>query len=251
MAYFKYHLHNIYFEEMGAGVPLVMLHGNTASSKMFFEIAPKYAQDYKVILMDFLGCGKSERMQTWAEDLWYDEAMQVISFLDEKGYKKVNLIGASGGAIAAINVALERPDLVNKIIADSFEGEKANASVTEMLGLQREASKQDASAKMFYKMMNGEDWECVIDADTKAVIAHANHIVDFFHKPISELKSEVLFTGSNEDAFFPTGFYEKLFSDMIHKIGHGEQYLFEHGGHPAMISNQEKFVAISKAFFDK
>lgn len=251
MAYFKYHLHDIYFEEMGVGIPLVMLHGNTASSKMFSEIAIELAQDYKVILIDFLGCGKSDRIQTWPEDLWYEEAMQVIHFLDEKGYQKVNIIGTSGGAIAAINIALERPDLVNKLIADSFEGEKANPMFIKTLSMEREASKHDAGARMFYEMMNGKDWECVIDADTNAVIAHANHIVNFFHKPICELKSDVLFTGSKEDTFFQEGFYEKLFTDMINKIGHGEKYLFEHGGHPAMISNQEKFITIGRSFLKK
>ncbi|WP_075717408.1 alpha/beta fold hydrolase [Roseburia sp. 499] len=249
MAYFKYHSHNIYFEEIGMGTPLLFLHGNTASSVMFSEIKETYAKDYRVILIDFLGCGKSERIQTWAEDLWYDEAMQAICLLDEKGYQNVNIIGTSGGALAGINIALERPDLVNKIIADSFEGEKANPLITENLRIGREASKNDVGSKMFYEMMNGSDWESVIDADTKSVIAHAEHIINFFHKPINTLKAKILFTGSKEDPFFPEGFYENLFHDMIGKVEHGKQFLFEHGGHPAMISNQEEFILISKAFF--
>ena len=48
-----------------------------------------------------------------------------LDMFEESNYKKVNLIGTSGGALVAINVALERPDLVNKIVADSFEGEFA------------------------------------------------------------------------------------------------------------------------------
>lgn len=249
MAYFKYQSHKIYFEEIGMGIPLLMLHGNTASSKMFSEIATNYVKNYKVILIDFLGCGKSDRIKNFAEDLWYDEAMQVIHFLNEQGYKKVNIIGTSGGAITAINIALERPDLVNKIVADSFEGEKASPSITEGLSIGREASKHNPGARMFYEMMNGIDWESVVDADTKAVIAHANNIVDFFHKSIAGLIPEVLFTGSKEDAFVPKGFYEKEFAEMINKIGHGKQHIFEQGKHPAMMSNQEQFIAISKDFF--
>lgn len=249
MAYFKYQSHKIYFEEMGTGIPLLMLHGNTASSNMFSEIATEYAKNYKVILIDFLGCGRSERIQNFAEDLWYDEAMQVIRFLEEQGYRKVNIIGTSGGAISAINIALERPDLVDKIVADSFEGEKANPSITDGLSTGREASKHNPGARMFYEMMNGTDWERVVDADTKAVIAHANNIVDFFHKSIANLIPDVLFTGSKEDAFVPKGFYEKEFAKMLNKIGHGKQYIFEHGEHPAMMSNQEQFIAISKNFF--
>lgn len=112
MAYFNYQSHKVFYHEIGAGTPLLMLHGNTASSVMFREIAAKYAQDYRVILMDFLGCGKSDRVQCWAEDLWYDEAVQAICLLDEKGYQKVNIIGSSGGALVALNIALERPALL-------------------------------------------------------------------------------------------------------------------------------------------
>ncbi|MEG1019129.1 MAG: alpha/beta hydrolase [Oscillospiraceae bacterium] len=250
MAYFNYQSHEIFYQEIGDGTPLLMLHGNTASSVMFYEMTAKYAQDYKVILIDFLGCGKSDRVPCWAEDLWYDEAMQAICLLDEKEYQKVNIIGTSGGALAALNIALERPDLVGKLIADSFEGEHANPAITETIRIGREASKQNAGAKMFYEMMNGSDWEAVIDADTQAIISHANHIGDFFHKPLTELKADILLTGSREDAFFPAGFYEETFAQILRKIGHGLHHVFEHGDHPAMLSNQDEFVAMSKAFFE-
>lgn len=245
MAYFNYKSHKIYYDEFGTGKPLLMLHGNTASSVMFSEFVSEYAKKYKVILIDFLGCGKSDRIETWAEDLWYDEAMQVISFLDEKKYRNIDIIGASGGALVALNVGLERPDLVHKLIADSFEGEQANLNVTETLRVERENSKHDAGAKMFYEMMNGADWESVVDADTQAVIAHANNIGNFFHKQISKLEPDVLFTGSKEDNVFPQGYLSNLFDTMLQKIGHGQQYMFEHGWHPAMISNKEQFLSIS------
>lgn len=249
MSYFNYRSHKVFYNEMGAGIPLLMLHGNTASSVMFHEIATKYSKDYKVILLDFLGCGKSERVQCLAEDLWYDEAMQAICLLEKKGYKKVNIIGTSGGALAALNIALERPDLTLKVIADSFEGERANSAITESIRIGRDASKQNAGAKMFYEMMNGADWEAVVDADTQAIISHANHIGGFFHRPLTELKADLLLTGSREDPFFPVGFCEKTYAEILRNIGHGRQYIFEHGDHPAMLSNQEEFVAVSKAFF--
>ena len=127
---------------------------------------------------------------------------------------------------------------------------KPNPAITETIRIGREASKQNDGAKMFYEMMNGSDWETVIDADTQAVIAHANHIVDFFHKPLTEFKTDILFTGSREDSFFPAGFYDEMLAQMLCKIGHGQKHLFEHGDHPAMLSNQDEFVVISKTSFE-
>lgn len=56
------------------------LHGNTASSKMFNDIINFYKDEYKVILIDFVGHGKSQMVDKFSADLWFDEAMQVICF---------------------------------------------------------------------------------------------------------------------------------------------------------------------------
>ncbi len=244
MPYFKYKNKSCYYEAYGNGEPVVFLHGNTASSKMFFSFIELFSQDFEVILMDFLGHGKSDRVESFATDLWYDEALQVIAFIEQAGYKKVTVIGSSGGALVAINVALERPDLVNKVIADSFEGEQPFPAFIENVVMDREASKQDKNAKAFYYMMHGEDWESVVDNDTKSIYEHAKTIGKFFHKDLSELASPILLTGSKEDEFVKLinpNFYNTLFSNMIGKIGHGQMRIFEAGGHPALMSNPEQF----------
>lgn len=74
MGYFSYKGYSCYYEEYGLGKPLIFLHGNTASSRMFSEIVGEYSSSYKVILMDFLGHGKSDRVSRFQADLWYDEA---------------------------------------------------------------------------------------------------------------------------------------------------------------------------------
>ena len=86
MSYFKFEDKNVYYEETGCGKPLLLLHGNTASSNMFGAVASGYAQDHRVILMDFLGHGQSDRLDKFPADLWFYEAEQVIAFLKEKQY---------------------------------------------------------------------------------------------------------------------------------------------------------------------
>ena len=72
----------------------------------------------------------------------------------------------------AINVAMEAPELVHKVIADSFEGETSLKAFTENVKADREASKHDDDARMFYEYMHGPDWEQVVDNDTDAIIRH-------------------------------------------------------------------------------
>lgn len=253
MAYFQLWGKKIYYSETGTGAPVVLLHGNAASSNMFYEIAKKYEEVYRTILIDFLGHGQSDRLEEFPTDLWFDEAQQVIAFLKEKHLGKVNLIGTSGGALAAINVALEAPELVNKIIADSFEGEQPLKSFTEHVVEDRENSKRDDNAKLFYQYMHGEDWEQVVDNDTCAITRHDQEIGHFFHKQLNALEPEILLTGSKEDEFIRTvapHYFETVYGAIVEKIGHGRIHLFETGGHPALLSNQSSFFEISKAFFD-
>lgn len=252
MAYFIYKNKNIYYEELGKGEDIVvLLHGNTASSVMFKDIVPLFEKDFKILLIDFMGCGKSDRVEKLDVDLWYDEARQVIELLELKKYRNVNLIGSSGGAIVAINVALERPDLVNKVIADSFEGEKAVDEITSTIIKDREESKNDEDTRMFYHEMNGESWEEAVDSDTKAMDEHAKTIKNFYHKNLYELEVPILLTGSKEDEFTKMlldDFFEILFSDLLKKIQNGTKYIFEQGGHPAMLSNKEEFIKIAKTY---
>ena len=57
MSYFNYQSKKIYYKETGSGKPIVFLHGNTASSRMFELILPLYEDKFHVILIDFLGHG--------------------------------------------------------------------------------------------------------------------------------------------------------------------------------------------------
>ena len=72
MLYFIYQSKKIYYSEQGSGMPVVFLHGDTASSKMFELLLPLYTDNFKVILIDFLGNGKSDRVEEFPVDLWQE-----------------------------------------------------------------------------------------------------------------------------------------------------------------------------------
>ncbi|AOT72467.1 alpha/beta fold hydrolase [Geosporobacter ferrireducens] len=254
MPYFKYNEKSCYYEEHGDGIPLLFLHGNTASSKMFCNVVEPFAKHYKVVLIDFLGHGKSDRVEKLETDLWFDEALQVIAFLEQAHYKKANLIGSSGGALVAINVALERSDLVDKVIADSFEGEVPLQEFVQNVVEEREMSKKDKEGKRFYYEMHGEDWENVVDNDTNAIYKHAKTIGKFFHKPLNGLQTKMLLTGSKEDEYVKLvhpDFYIETYSKLIGKLCNASMHIFDQGRHPALLSNKDEFVKLAKDFFDK
>ena len=244
MSYFTYCSKQMYYEEKGIGSPLILLHGNTSCGKMFDQIVPKLEDKYRVIVIDFLGGGQSDRNEIWPADLWFDWACQVKALCDHLVLQKVKIIGSSGGALAAINVALEYPELVESFVADSFEGLKADPGITEQIRNGRAQAKTFGGFVEYLKTLHGDDWEQVFDADTDSVLRHAEQIGDFFHKPIDELKVPMLLTGSLEDDMFPKGHCKALFDEICAKTSFATAHIFERGGHPAMLSNMDEFVEL-------
>lgn len=250
MTYFTYQSKQIYFEEIGNGPPLVLLHGNSASAKMFDLLLPLYTEHFHVILIDFLGNGRSERIDSFPKDLWYSQALQVIALIEHLGHKKVNLLGTSGGAWTAINAALERPDLIGKVVADSFDGRTLNPDFFENLIKDRTFARQDPMSRQFYEWCQGDDWAHIVDLDTEALSHYAREDLPPLHHSIEGLQVPTLLIGSLEDVLLRDDL-EAEYQTICRLIPNGSYYIFPTGGHPAIASNAEKTAELVTNFLNK
>jgi|UniRef100_UPI0035223757 pimeloyl-ACP methyl ester carboxylesterase len=249
MSYFNYQTKRIFYTEVGCGKPLIMLHGDTASSTMFELLLPLYQEHFRVILIDFLGNGKSDRVNKFPADLWISQAQQVIALIEHLGLEKVNLLGTSGGAWVAVNTALERPDLIAKVVADSFDGRTLNHNFADNLLKEREYAKHDTYAKQFYEWCQGEDWETVVDLNTQALTECAEKNLPLFSKPLETLNNPILFIGSLEDDMCREDMLEE-YTEMSKIVKNGTIHSFSKGGHPAVATNAEKFAEIVLNFLN-
>lgn len=248
MSYFIYQSKKIYYSEQGSGMPVVFLHGDTASSKMFELLLPLYTDNFKVILIDFLGNGKSDRVEEFPVDLWQEEARQTIALLEHLQYGKVNLVGTSGGAWVAINAALERPDLVERVVADSFDGRTLAEDFAENLVKERSTAKKDEQAAGFYEWCQGEDWEKVVDKNTDALLRCAKEKRPLFCKPLEQLRNPMLLMGSIGDEMVRKDFLAEY--ETIAGLTGAEIYIFESGFHPAIASNGEHAAEVIGRFLN-
>lgn len=249
MAYFKYEGKSIYYEEIGEGSPVVFLHGNTASSNMFLPVLPLYREGYKVILLDFLGHGKSERLSSFPVELWYEEGLQTAALLKNLNCGQAALIGTSGGAWAALNAALECPELVSMVVADSFDGRELADDFADNLLAERKESKNDELGRQFYEWCQGNDWEDIVDCDTEALVRGAREKIPLFHKDLSELQMPVLLLGSREDDMVRPDFPQEY--ERISEIaGCVKMHIFETGRHPSLLANAEESARLIREFLE-
>jgi len=117
----------IYYEEYGAGTPLLLLHGGFGSIHDFQQVIPELADHFKVIAVDSPGHGRSELADTLSFDLMTNYFAKMIDLL---AIDSVDIIGYSDGGIVALLLAIQRPEKVKKVIASG-----ANSSLD---GLQPE-----------------------------------------------------------------------------------------------------------------
>ena len=243
MPYFNFEDKKIFYKETGCGEPLFLLHGDTASGRMFEPLLPLYRKHFRVILIDFLGNGRSDRLDMFPEDLWIRQAGQVTALIEHLNIRNANLLGTSGGAWVAVNAALERPDLIRKVIADSFDGRTLDTDFAKNLLEEREAAKQDAFARQFYEWCQGEDWESVVDLNTEALLQCAKRKLPLFVTDLRELRVPILFTGSEKDTMCRKNMLQEYIK-MKNLVPDGSIFMFPEGEHPAMVSNAEKFAKL-------
>lgn len=249
MACFSYHGKSIFYEECGQGTPLIFLHGNTASSKLFLPILALYSGRYRCICLDFLGNGRSDRVEAFPTDLWQDEGRQAIALIRHLSCGKACLAGTSGGAWAALNAALECPELVCAVVADSFDGRTLHDGFAEELAAEREAAKADAQARGFYEWCQGEDWEKVVALDTEAMTRCAREGRPLFRRPLEEIRTPVLLMGSMEDRMCRKNLEEE-YRAMAARMPGASVHMMRQGGHPALLTNAAEAAEAALAFLD-
>ena len=115
MARFVFRDKSIYYEEYGRGKPLIVLNGIMMSCASWKEFIEPFSARNRLILVDFLDQGKSDRM-TGQE---YDHAIQVEvvkELVDFLGLDKVCLMGISYGSEVAMEFTLKYPQHVERLL---------------------------------------------------------------------------------------------------------------------------------------
>ena len=120
---------NLYYEEYGNGMPLLLLHGGFGSIHDFQKVISKFAKHFKVIAVDSPGHGRSELTDSLSFDLMTDYYSKMI---DQMKLDSVYIIGYSDGGITGLLLAEKRPDKVKKVIA-SGANSKMDAVKPEFL----------------------------------------------------------------------------------------------------------------------
>jgi pimeloyl-ACP methyl ester carboxylesterase len=246
MPYFLWKHRRIFYREKGSGPLLVLLPGNTSSSvNMQAEVA-YFSTRFRAVSLDFLGTGRSDRVEVWADEWWLQGAQQVRSLVEELKAERCILVGTSGGAVSALLAAIHFPDVVQAVIADSFIPYLDREMLEKSLIPDR--TKPNSGQIMFWEAAHGPYWRQVVEADTAMVERFVRRGGDWFQGRLVEVKCPVLLTASKWDPVLP-GVAGHM-AAMVEEIPESRLYLHHEGVHPLIWSAPAVFRAVCDHFLN-
>jgi sigma-B regulation protein RsbQ len=101
---------NVRFSGRGSKV-MVFAHGFGCDQAMWRFVAPAFEDDYRVVLFDYVGCGKSD-WSAWNEDRYASlrgYARDVLEILEAFDLRDVVFVGHSVSAMIGMLAAIEAP----------------------------------------------------------------------------------------------------------------------------------------------
>jgi len=240
----------------GGRPALIFLPGNTGSSASLGSELRYFGHRFRCLALDPPGTGRSERLPRWSTDRWMLTAGAVATLIEHLDLDPVVPVGSGGGGITALLLALERPDLVAGVVADSCPAELRATDVSAQIAVRREllrrrrddpaairhpARSGDSlggyvrrqSLAWFWRRAHGPDWPAVIETDMdllEQVLGDADH--DPFSGRLDQIRCPVLLSGSLEDDVIAD--LGPRLEEMALTIPDCRLFLWPEGAHPLM-----------------
>lgn len=186
----------LFWREVGAGVPIIFLHGTWTDSSQWVTLMEILSRDFHCFAPDLLGFGESEY-----PDVHYSINFQVESFqefLNALRLERVHLVADSLGAWIGAAYALKYPERVGKLVLISPEG-VATAGIEsrwrKMENILTRSELTFALLRLIRPIAKLFGWHIDVEADLKmrdTLEAFPTACELLFHRQHAEIKAELL-----------------------------------------------------------
>ena len=106
--------HKMHYVDQGTGDPILLLHGVPMSSYAFRNIIPSLSANNRVIAIDFMGFGKSDKPDI---DYSFDDQLAYLSsFIEELDLQNITFVMTDIGGIIGSNYAINHPEKTKGLV---------------------------------------------------------------------------------------------------------------------------------------
>jgi 3-oxoadipate enol-lactonase len=251
----------LYYELRGPeeGEPLVFVNGLLTDTNSWAQHVPAFEDRYRILLYDARGQGRSEKppgpypIRLHAQDL--------AALLDLLQIKQANCVGLSNGGAALLSLAIERPDLVKRlIIADGY------SHVDAILEAKLEAwvAAAKISSELRFLVATPYVWSNRFLEENRELFGYFKERAAQFPKEaavnliagakeqdvsdrLGEIRAPTLIVVGEEDILTPV----KHARFMHERIPNSQLYIIPEAGHASPIERPELFNRVVREFLEE
>ncbi len=248
-----------YIEQGSRGGPtLLLLHGITDTWRSFEPVLPWLPREWRVISLSQRGHGGSDAAPTYRTR---DFAQDAAAVAEELSMPPFIVVGHSMGAVNALRLAIDRPDLVRGVVAAgafaSFSdkpalvdyvhstimtlGEKVPRELAD--DFQRETVAGPLPPGLLDTMVD----ECLRTPASVWRMAFAGLLEDDFSSELSRIEAPVLLAWGDADGFVPEADQQRL----AHQIPQAARSTYRGVGHALHWEQPERFAGDLRHFVEE
>jgi pimeloyl-ACP methyl ester carboxylesterase len=240
------------------GRPVIFLHGVTDSWRSFEGVLPRLPPSIRAFAISQRGHGDSSRPV--AGYRFADFAADVRAFIDAMGLGPVALVGHSMGSGVAMQVAIDHPRLVSRLVlAAAFAGfddpefvEFCRTSIAPLTDPIDEAYAREWQLSTLARPMDADHLDAIV-AETLKVPARVWHetFAAFVNTPpfpqaLRGFGAPALLVWGDRDAYVPREHQDRLLA----ALPAGRLVVHEGAGHAIHWEDPDRFIADLTAFLD-
>jgi pimeloyl-ACP methyl ester carboxylesterase len=235
---------DMYYEVVGDGEPLLLLHSGTQSSRMWDPFVERFSEHHRLIIPDLRGHGGSNNPDgVWTTGQFADD---VFELLDQLGIDQVEAVGASMGAMTLLRMATWQPNRIEKLIvigAGTYIPEECRATLASVTtdGLSDAAWK-----RLRARHTHGDDQIRALYAWVASLSDSYNDMT--FEPPLlAKITAPTLVVHGDRDYCFPAS----MAWDIYDAIPDAALWVVPNGSHvPLDGDNRERFADIAIKFLE-
>ncbi|TMA48695.1 MAG: alpha/beta fold hydrolase, partial [Deltaproteobacteria bacterium] len=124
----------LFYDEEGAGEPVILLMGLGGDHQGWHFVRPELARRHRVVLLDNRDAGASDEARSPYG--LADMAMDAVGLMDQRGIERFHVVGASMGGAIAQHMALVAPTRIASLVLASTWA-RTDGFLTAVLGTWR------------------------------------------------------------------------------------------------------------------
>ena len=249
----------LFYEERGAGEPLVLVHGGFSDHGNFRKVVPGLAESFRVVAYDRRGHSGSERPAPLGTRR--DQEDDLAALIEALGLGPAHVAGTSFGSAIALGLAARRPDLVRTLIAHepalpglAAGGQAVLAHIGAALA-RVEGGDAEGGAREFLESvaLGPGGWELLPAAIRATMVRNAPAVLEEQRDPawadvdadaLSALQIPVILTQGGQS---PPWFAEVV-AELRGVIAGAREHRYADAGHSPHITHPQEYVAAVTAF---